>query len=254
MFLFAIAPVDHTETGHAKRSAILINRDRVRDRAGTSPIRIEIDKSADIPFPAKLIGGIVVMSRVQAEISDRDIRIYGLKFPEGDNGTDTVVPSGIQETDMEREVNAGIRIMRAEHVKGMPEIKNFLITVPSPVCIGVREMALTGTARNAGFAAATDPMAIGGSMGMDTGAVAGECNTVCGKKAVPEGRDERGKSEKLLEAFFIMEREAFMGESINRQFLCNAGVFIGKLLSLSGFLGRLGVLILWKKILPAGFL
>jgi len=191
------------------------------------------------------------MGGVQTNVPDGDIGIDSLKFPEGDNGADAVVPSGIQEADMEREVNAGIRIMGAEHVKGMPEIKNLLITVPSPMGVGVREMALTGAARNAGSAAATDLMAVGGSVGMDAGAVAGEGNAVRGEKAVPEGRDESSKAEKLLETFFIMEREVFMGESKSRQFLCNARVFIGKLLSFSGFLGGPGVLILWKKILPA---
>ena len=89
---------------------------------------------------------------------------------------------------------------------------------------------------------------------MDTGAVAGEGNTVRRKKSVPEGRDECGKPEKLLEAFFIMEREAFMREGISGQFLCNTGMLIGKLLSFAGFFGRSGILILWEKILPAGFL
>lgn len=178
MFLFAIAPVDHTETGHAKRSAILINRDRVRDRAGTSPIRVEIDKSADIPFPAKLIGGIVVMSRVQAEISDRDIRIYGLKFPKGDNKAYAIMASGIQKTEMKREVSANISIMKAEHIKGMPEIENFFIAVPSPVSIRVREMALTRAAADTVYRAFANFMSIRGSMGMDTGAVTGKGKTV----------------------------------------------------------------------------
>lgn len=42
---------------------------------------------------------------------DGDIRIDGLKFPQGDNGADTVVPSGIKETDVQRKVNANLRIV-----------------------------------------------------------------------------------------------------------------------------------------------
>jgi hypothetical protein len=51
-----------------------------------------------------------------------------------------------------------------------------------------------------------------------------------------------------------MEREALMRECISSQLPCNAGVFIGKLLSFAGLIGRFGVLILWEKILSAGFL
>lgn len=51
-----------------------------------------------------------------------------------------------------------------------------------------------------------------------------------------------------------MEREAIMRECISSHLLCNAGVFIGKFPSFAGFIGRFGVLILWEKILSAGFL
>lgn len=194
------------------------------------------------------------MGGVQTDIPDRDVRVKRLKFTEGDNSTDAVVPPGIQEADMQGKVDTSFRIMGAEHVKGMPEIKDFLVTVPSPVGIRVREMTLAGAARNAGIAAVTDFMSVRGSVGMDTGAVAGEGNTIRREKAVPEGRDESGKAEKHLETFFIMEREVFMGEGISRHLFCNAGVFIGKLLSFAGFFGRSGVLIFREKILPAGFL
>lgn len=184
MFLFAIAPVDHTETGHAKWSTILVNRDGVWDRAGTSPLRVEVDKGTDIPSPAKPIGGIVVMSRVQAEIPDGDIRIYGLKFPERNNNAYTIMASGIQKTDMKREVSANIGIMEAEHIKGMPEIENLFVAVPSPVSIRVREMAFTRAVVDTVYRALANFMSIRGSMGMDTGAVTGKGKTVFWDKTV----------------------------------------------------------------------
>ena len=114
-------------------------------------------------------------------------------------------------------------------------------------------MAFTGTVGNAVFHTFADLMPIRGGVGMDTGAVAGEGNAVRRDKAVPEGREDGGKAEKLLETLFIMERKALMGDSISSRLLCNAGVFIGKFLSFAGFFGRSGVLILWEKILSAGF-
>ena len=99
----------------------------------------------DVPFLTKLIGGIVVMCRVQAEVPDRDIRMNGFKFPEGDDGTDAVMSSGIQKTDMQRQVNTDLCIVGAEHIKHMPKIEGLLVTVPSPVGIRIGEMAFSGT-------------------------------------------------------------------------------------------------------------
>ena len=144
MFLFTVSPVDQAQPGHAQGSAVYINRDGVEDGSRPSAVSVKVNKRTDIPFLAESIGGIVVIGRIQAEVTDRDIWIDGLKFAQGDNGGDAVVPPGIYETDMEGKINAKVRVMGAEHVKGMAEIKDFLIAVPTPVSIGVREMAFTG--------------------------------------------------------------------------------------------------------------
>ena len=137
MLLFTISPVDHAQAGHTQGSAVTINGDGVRNGVRPSPVTVEVNKRPDLPFLAEPIGGIVVMGGVQADVPDRDIRVDGPEFPEGDDGADAVVPSGIQETDMERQVDPGFCIMGAEHVKGMAEIKDFLITVPAPVCVRI---------------------------------------------------------------------------------------------------------------------
>lgn len=129
---------------------------------------------------------------VQADVLDRDIRINGLKFPKGDDGTDAVVASGIQETDMQGQVNTGFCIVGAEHVKGVSKIKDFLITVPAPVGISIGEMAFTGTARDIFFHTFTDFMLIRGCMGMDTGAVAGKGKAVFRDELIISGV-QRGK-------------------------------------------------------------
>ena len=105
---------------------------------------------------------------------------------------------GINETDMEWEVNANVWVVGAEHIKGMAEIKDFLVTVPSPVRVGVRKMAPAGVVGCAVIQTVTDFMSVRGGMGMDTGAVAGKGDAVCRKKAIIEGGDECGKAEKLL--------------------------------------------------------
>ncbi len=58
----------------------------------------------------------------------------------------------------------------------------------------------------------------------------------------------------MLELFFIMEREVIMGQGIFGHEIGNPVMFIRKLFPFSGLLGRFGVLIFWKEILPAGFL
>ena len=178
MLLFTVPPVDHTVPGQAQGSAVFVNGDRIRNGRWPAAVIIQVNEGAYLPFLAKAIGGIVVIGRIQAEVTDRDIGVDGHKFAQGDNGGDTVVPPGIYETDMEREVNAKVRIMGTEHIKGMSEIKNCLVAVPSPVCIGVREMALTGAVCHAVFQTVTDFMPVRGGMGMDTGAVTGKGEAV----------------------------------------------------------------------------
>lgn len=137
MLLFTVPPVDHTEPGHAQGCAVFIDGDRARNGIRAAAVGIKVNKRSDVPFLAESISGIVVMGGVQADVPDRDIRVNGPEFPEGDDGADAVVASGIQETDMEGQVDPGFCIMGAEHVKGMAEIKDFLITVPAPVCVRI---------------------------------------------------------------------------------------------------------------------
>ena len=189
MLLFTVPPVDHTEPGHAQRGAVLINGDGVRDGIRASPVSVEVNERPDIPFLAEPISGIVVMCGVQADIPDRDVRVKSPEFPEGDNGAYAVMPPGVQETDMQRQIDTVLCIVGAEHVKGVAEIKDFFITVPSPVCIGVREMTFAGTMADAVFHTVTDFMPVRGSMGMDAGAVTGKRKAILGMRpSVREGR------------------------------------------------------------------
>ena len=70
-------------------------------------------------------------------------------------------------------------------------------------------MAFTGTARDALFRTAADPMPIRGSVGMDAGAVAGKRDAVLGEEA-PLGRT--GRPEEVAQAilFLASERASFV--------------------------------------------
>ncbi len=157
------------------------------------------------------------MSGIQAEVPDGEVRIHGLKFAQADEGADAVMPSCVEEADMERQVHAKVCIMGTKHIKGVSEIKSFQVTVPSPVRIGVREMAPAGAVGGTVFVAFAGFMSIRGVMGMDTGAIAGKGDAIGGDKAVFEGGDKCGKPEELLEPFFIMKGKGFMIHGIIRQ-------------------------------------
>lgn len=144
--------------------------------------------------------------------------------------------------------------MRAEHVKGVSKVRVVQIAVPPPVCIGVGEMPSAGTVRDAVFPTMADLMAVGGSMGMDTGAVAREGNAIRRDKAVLKGRKECGEAEKVLESFLIMEGEGFMFQCISGKDVGNTGMTVGKLLTFAGLFEKLCVLIFREKVFPAGFL
>ena len=61
MLLSAVAPVDHTEPGHAQGCAVIINGDGIRNGIRPAPVGVQVDKRADVPFPAEPVSGIVVM-------------------------------------------------------------------------------------------------------------------------------------------------------------------------------------------------
>ena len=226
----------------------------MRDGIRAAPVGIKVDKRPDIPFLTQPVRGIVVMGGVQADVPDRDIRVNGFKFSEGDDGADTVVASGIQESDMQGQVNTGFRIMGTEHIKGVAKIKDFLITVPAPVGIRIGEMAFTGTARDTFFKAVTDLVPVRGGMGMDAGAVAGKGEAIFGYESVLKGWKDGGKTENLLEPFLIMEGESSVVQGVSGHLIRDAGMLIGKLLPSAGFFGRLSIFILREKVFPVGLL
>ena len=78
---------------------------------------------------------------------------------------------------------------------------------------------------------------------MDTGAVAGKGEAVCGDEPVFQGGNERGKAEEQLKPLFIMEGKLIMRQCVSSDGFRDAGMFIRKLFSFTGFLGRFFVFV-----------
>ena len=89
---------------------------------------------------------------------------------------------------------------------------------------------------------------------MDTGAVAGKSEAVCGDEPVFQGGNERSKAEEQLKPLFIVEGKLIMRQCVSGDGFRDAGMFIRKLFSFTGFLGRFFVFVRREEILPAGSL
>ena len=77
----AESPVDHAESCLTDGCTIGINADMAGNCLWSSTIGIEVNKRADIPGFAEVIGRIVIMCRVQTEVFDADVGVQGTELP-----------------------------------------------------------------------------------------------------------------------------------------------------------------------------
>ena len=75
------SPVDHAESGLTDGCTIGINADMAGNCLWSSTIGIEVNKRADIPGFAEVIGRIVIMCRVETEVFDADVGVQGTELP-----------------------------------------------------------------------------------------------------------------------------------------------------------------------------
>lgn len=61
MTFWAVAPVDHAESGSAQRSPIIINVQTFRDGLGSAAVGVHVNERTDAPCFTEIIGRIVVM-------------------------------------------------------------------------------------------------------------------------------------------------------------------------------------------------
>lgn len=71
---------------------------------------------------------------------------------------------------------------------------------------------------------------------MDAGSVAGKCKADFRYEPVPEGWEDGGKVENLLEPFTVMKGEISVSQGVSGHLIRDAGMLTGKLLPLLGFL------------------
>ena len=245
--------VDHAQASLAEGGAVRVDGNGIGNGLWPAPVVIEVNKRLDIPAGAELVSRIIVMDGIQTEVPDPDMGIEGTEFGERDKDTDTVIAPGIQEADMEREIDLAAFIIKRKHVEGIAEEVAFQVAVPAPVGIRIGVMAVAGAGRDAGPSAGTYPVAIGVGVGMDTGAVTGDGNAIRGDETGPAGGFYSSDPEDLLEESFIMEREIPAGESGISHDPGDTGMAVGKFFPFRGFFW-FPVLPFWKEILAAKLL
>lgn len=192
------------------------------------------------------------MCGIQTKLLDLEARIELFEFRKRDQTGNTVMTFGIKEAEMKRKVSLIHFIMTGQHVKGMSKVIGIEIAVPSPRGIRVRKMPVTGTVETTVVHAATYFMTIGIGMGMDAGAVPGNSKTVRVNEAKLHGRSNGCEGKKLLQSFFIVEREVPFREGMRGDFRSNTVVSVGELFAFAGFGRRLLVFIRRKQVFTAG--
>lgn len=193
-----IAPVSHAVPGLAQGGALLIHPDGFRDPFGITMLGVEVDKREDPPVFEEFIGSIVIMRGVEADIFHGDVRRMLAEFVESRKETDGIVPSCAGHAEKEGQVQMLFPVMEGKRVKAVAEEIVIQVRIPSPVGIRVGEMA-EGRVDCRG--------AMGAGMGMEAGAVTGDCKVGPRDQAEFEGRPDSGDEEKLLEDGLKIKRD-----------------------------------------------
>ena len=97
---FTVTPVYHPVAGLADGCSIFINCNFIRNGFWHATVIIQVDKRPDAPCFAKVIGRIVVVCRIKAQVLNGYAGIQVTKFLERDNPADAVMAPSIQKTDM----------------------------------------------------------------------------------------------------------------------------------------------------------
>ena len=103
--------------GLADGCPVFINCNFIRNGFWHAAVHIQVNKRPDAPCFAKVIGRIVVICRIKAQVLDGNVRIKVTKFLKRDNPADAVVAPCVQETDMQRKVDSKLAVMVRQHVQ-----------------------------------------------------------------------------------------------------------------------------------------
>lgn len=116
----------------------------------------------------------------------------------GNEAGSGVVPPGRQDTDAHGQINMVLSIVSSKRVDRVAVEVILEIAVIAPCCIGIREMAVTGTVCNALFDAVTAVVTIGVGVGMETGTVAGEGFNIVKKTSLYRRVDSEDTKDHLV--------------------------------------------------------
>ena len=227
---FVIAPVSHAVSGPAQWGALLIHPDGFRDPFGITMLGVEVDKRDDPPVSEELIGSIVIMCGVEADIFHGDVRRMPAEIVESGKEADGIMPSGAGNAEKEGQIQMLFPVMEGKRVKAVAEEMVVQVRIPSPVGIRIGE---TAEGRVVCWPA------IGRGMGMEAGAIAGEGQVLRRNQPETEGGSDSGNEKKLLEDGFKIKRDVTAVYKVTGDFQGDAFAGLPDLLAFFARLFRL---------------
>ncbi len=185
-----ISPWTHFMAGFAKWMAFLVEGDVIRGIVGRFCPAVDVNQRIHAPMFQQFISWDVVMCRVQADILWGRAGNIASEIINCIEEIFAVVATRAGEFHQQGEFDFQGIVPAAQHVKRMPEIPCFFVTVPSPFSVRVGVAAGTAAAVWAGVAAGRKMPAERGGMGNYGGAVAGHGKLSCINQTEPYGWEE----------------------------------------------------------------
>jgi len=139
-----------------------------------SGLIIQINERANAPIIEKLISRIIVISGVEAEVLDFEIRVQRLELRQGDKPRNTIMAVCAYKPPIEGQINVKLFVVIGNRIQSVSIIPVFEITVPTMVCFGVGKFSITFAVINSIFTAVTDLDPEGRGMAVNAGSIAGD--------------------------------------------------------------------------------
>ena len=168
-----ISPWAHFMPCPAKRVAFLVESNVIRGIFRRFCPTVDINEGIDIPVFQQLISRDVVMCGVKAYVFRRNAKGITPEIIYGIEEVFTVMAACASEFHQQGEFNFQCIVPAAQHVKRMPKVPCFVITVPSPFSIRVRIMASAVFPVWAAFATGGKMPAVRRSMGNNSSTITG---------------------------------------------------------------------------------
>ena len=111
MLASVIAPADHSVSGLADGSAVLVGGDPVRYGLRPPAGCVQVDKGQDAPFVQELICRVVVVGGIQTKRFDGKARSKRPEFAQRDKSIYGIMSPCVGETHQERQVHCKFLIM-----------------------------------------------------------------------------------------------------------------------------------------------